>query len=126
MPTYSPAIGDIVTFKDYAGELVTGRVTYVSEHRGRPTFDLHNGRWGYAHQIVELDSNTDKTFGEYVTRFTSPHAPGQREGQRAFNLLAAMHPVLAERVRLTRVDPFYRDDRLPAFFEFIAAEWDAT
>jgi hypothetical protein len=68
----------------------------------------------------------DKTFGEYVARFASHHIAGQREGQRAFNLLTVMHPMLAERVRTSPLDPFYRDERLPAFFEFVAAEWDET
>lgn len=74
----------------------------------------------------EKDSGTDKTFGEYVTRFASHPIAGLREGQRAFNLLVVMHPTLAEKVRGSMIDPFYQDERLPAFFEFVAAEWDET
>ena len=46
--------------------------------------------------------------------------PAQRWGQALFNTLFAVHPEVAEKVRSDfRVDPFYDDDRVPAFLEFV-------
>lgn len=42
-----------------------------------------------------------------------------RAGQAAFNVLGLVRPDLAERVRGTELDPFYRDDRLDAFFVWL-------
>jgi hypothetical protein len=40
----------------------------------------------------------------------------EREGQAAFNTLHELDPELANTVRGSKVDPFYKDDRLPEFF----------
>lgn len=46
--------------------------------------------------------------------------PAQRIGQAHFNCLRVIHPEIAEQVHgdLT-LDPFYVDDRLPAFLAFV-------
>lgn len=46
-----------------------------------------------------------------------------RRGQHSFNALAIVNPTLAERVRGASVDPFHNDALLPAFWEFIEANW---
>lgn len=47
--------------------------------------------------------------------------PEQRRGQVWFNVMAMLSPVahLAEEVRGTDRDPFYDDDRLPAFLHHV-------
>ena len=52
--------------------------------------------------------------------------PEWRAGQAAFNVLAQHHPVVAERVRSGPFDPYYRDVRLPAFWEFVAQQLDSA
>ena len=42
-------------------------------------------------------------------------AQDQRKGQAAFNALHTLDPDLANMVRGTRFDPFYRDERVPDF-----------
>jgi len=49
--------------------------------------------------------------------------PQERAGQAAFNSLNEIRPDLSERVRTTGLDPFYQDDRLTDFFEFVAKNW---
>ena len=39
----------------------------------------------------------------------------ERKGQAAFNALHELDPELADMVRGSKVDPFYKDDRLPEF-----------
>lgn len=38
-----------------------------------------------------------------------------RAGQTMFNVLWELHPTLATVIRGSNVDPFYRNDRIPAF-----------
>ena len=45
---------------------------------------------------------------------------GWREGQAAFNALHEVDPDLANEIRGTRLDPFYRDDKLPEFFAAVS------
>lgn len=43
-----------------------------------------------------------------------------REGQRAFNELYQDEPEIADAIRGTEYDPFYLDERLPAFLARVA------
>jgi hypothetical protein len=43
----------------------------------------------------------------------------ERFGQACFNVLAEVKPDLAERVRGTKIDPFYIDERFPEFEQFL-------
>lgn len=52
-----------------------------------------------------------------------PCPPDWRAGQYAFNTLRDLRPDLAERVRGTALDPFHRDDVLPAFLRYVARHW---
>lgn len=47
----------------------------------------------------------------------------QRRGQAAFNLLHVLRPDLADLVRGSEHDPFYTDERLPAFLEWLGERW---
>lgn len=49
----------------------------------------------------------------------------QRKGQALFNALVKVHPGLAEKVRMTPLDPFYQDDRIPDFLTMIKGAWNA-
>lgn len=56
-----------------------------------------------------------KFFDHYVML----KALGQRRGQAMMNALARVAPELYDMVTGTLADPFYRDDRIPAFREMI-------
>lgn len=51
-------------------------------------------------------------------------SPEQRLGQHLFNHLRVTQPKLAENVRATGIDPFYRDDLIGAFLEFVSEHWN--
>lgn len=42
-----------------------------------------------------------------------------RAGQAAFNMLYVLRPDLADQIRGTDLDPFYQDERLPAFYAWL-------
>lgn len=50
----------------------------------------------------------------------------QREGQAHFNVLyfGGFDPEFADEIRGTDIDPFYRDDRLPAYFDALRSHWN--
>lgn len=59
--------------------------------------------------------------GEFfaLVRSCKKQYPEWRMGQLYFNVLYRMNPMLAEEVRCTEADPFYQDEKLPAFFDYI-------
>lgn len=59
----------------------------------------------------------------FVERMHDPRFAAQRRGQRAFNVLFEHNPHLANRVRGTKNDPFYRDEALDDFLTFVVSEW---
>lgn len=50
--------------------------------------------------------------------------PEWREGQTYFNVLHRQRPELAEKLRTTSLDPFYRDERVEAVQEWLQDNWD--
>lgn len=50
--------------------------------------------------------------------------PQQREGQAHFNALARFHRDVAERIWGTEVDPFFDDNRMPAFHKAVSGLMD--
>lgn len=50
--------------------------------------------------------------------------PDWRLGQSFFNVLREVRPDLAERVRGTKVDPFYVDDKVTDFLNFVGSRWE--
>lgn len=56
-----------------------------------------------------------------VRRKIAERGFGIREGQAAFNALYELSPALAQRIRgdHSTLDPFYRDENLPAFFRWL-------
>lgn len=46
--------------------------------------------------------------------------PKQREGQILFNVFAGLYPDMANFACGKPFDPFYDDDRIPLFIEFIS------
>lgn len=47
----------------------------------------------------------------------------QRAGQWAFNTLVRMRPELANRLKATGYDPFYDDEKLPVFYDWVDEMW---
>lgn len=45
-----------------------------------------------------------------------------RAGQAAFNTLYMVRPDMADQIRGGALDPFYVDDRLPAFWDWIQSQ----
>lgn len=68
------------------------------------------------------------TFNDFCHAVASymdhPATSHWRTGQKAFNLLSRVRPDIAELVRGSDMDPFHRDDRLPAFYDFVARHWE--
>jgi len=53
----------------------------------------------------------------------------ERYGQAMFNILAIARPSIAEQLRATALDPFYRDSPADIPHEtwtFVASEWDKS
>ena len=44
-----------------------------------------------------------------------------REGQAYFNALYVLNPSLADEIRGDRFDPYYRDDRIQKFLDYVAS-----
>lgn len=53
-------------------------------------------------------------------KYISENGEYQRQGQMAFNALHMYAPDIANRIRTTDADPFYNDDRIPAFFDAVS------
>lgn len=64
---------------------------------------------------------TFEEFRKYVEEHR--HDLDWRRGQTAFNLLAQARPRIAAVVP-AEADPFYLDERLPAFWLFVEQHWD--
>lgn len=66
------------------------------------------------------------TFSTFVqtAETVKGRTPDWRMGQTYFNVLSQVRPDLAELVRGTELDPFYQDDRVVGFLEFVASRWD--
>lgn len=66
------------------------------------------------------------TFADFMTacRANKRRHPEWRGGQAAFNTLREIRPELAEELRGTEFDPFYRDELVGAFFGQVAARWE--
>jgi hypothetical protein len=66
-------------------------------------------------------------FGQYVSKVaaTMHEQPNWRQGQTAFNVLCEVKPNLAELIRSSDKDPFYRDDKLDEFYQYVAERWDS-
>jgi len=69
-----------------------------------------------------------ETFADFVVAadtYTYSDMPQEwRKGQGVFNLLCKIRPDLAEMIRGSDFDPFYRDERLPAFYSYLCRHWD--
>lgn len=66
------------------------------------------------------------TFTDFVLRTHNAYIATdrtQRQGQYFFNALAMLSPVLAGMCRMTSVDPFFRNDRMGAFLNWLAENW---
>ena len=64
---------------------------------------------------------TSAELAAFMVRFSdvTQRNPRWRAGQTAFNMLHDTHPHLANELRGGDCDPFYRDDYLPQFFEYL-------
>lgn len=50
--------------------------------------------------------------------------PTWRKGQAYFNTLYFVNPQLADKVRGTLLDPFYKDDNIRAFMDWLINNWE--
>lgn len=66
-------------------------------------------------------------FNEFVVaadEYSQSRLPDWRIGQSAFNLLYRVRPDLAEMLRGSDFDPFYKNENLAAFYSFVMRQWD--
>jgi hypothetical protein len=64
----------------------------------------------------------EQKYNEYIEAvkvYLKKNARYCREGQAYFNVLCEMHSELAESIRASIIDPFYRDDNLNTFLVFV-------
>lgn len=68
------------------------------------------------------------TFREYIdaaNRYYVQNVPyGQRYGQALMNFLYLVSPEKYELVTGKDIDPFYRDELIPEFINFLSDTWD--
>lgn len=62
-------------------------------------------------------------FADFVNGFTGERPENQRIGQWAFNLLSEAYPLVAEQIRGSDDDPFYRDELVPEFLVRILTDF---
>lgn len=70
-------------------------------------------------KFTEYTSAVDEYFGK--------NQPWCRYGQACFNVLSEMHSELAESIRASSIDPYYKKStELDQFFFFVKENLDAT
>lgn len=70
-----------------------------------------------------MSKMTFEEFAKYVTALHSVR-PDWRRGQALYSALCRARPDLADRITYkSGLDPFYRDDALPACMKFVREEW---
>lgn len=63
----------------------------------------------------------EKLFGpDFWAYVSDAEKSGQRKGQAVYNAAAVFHPVEAWELNSTHVDPFYNDDNIGPFLEWLA------
>jgi hypothetical protein len=75
------------------------------------------GSYQLTHQGVD-----SMTFAQFQDKVRYPY-PYERSGQHAYNLLMHTRPDLCGALVGSELDPFYDDDRLPAFLEWVSEHW---
>lgn len=67
---------------------------------------------------------TSESFINYLISLESRH-PDLRVGQHMFNMLCDHNELLAEEIRGdSKLDPFYNDDKVPAFLIYVIQNWN--
>lgn len=67
------------------------------------------------------------TYEEFIASLADHNRPPRwRKGQFAFNALHDARPDISEELRTSCLDPFYNDNRIPAFLEAVASMWNLT
>ncbi len=61
---------------------------------------------------------TSDNFFQQIKKFSADHKDW-RKGQIYFNALNVSHPELAEEIRGSKFDPFYKDEIILDFIEFL-------
>jgi hypothetical protein len=66
-----------------------------------------------------------ETFSHYLMNVSHSfvNSGHLRFGQTCFNVLYELDPDLADSIRATDLDPFYDDNKVPAFLERLSNEW---
>ena len=67
---------------------------------------------------------TTKEFNDWLTglaEYQKEHS-SLRKGQNTFNYLHQEYPQIADKVRGTESDPFYNDNKLGAFYQWLMDE----
>jgi hypothetical protein len=67
-------------------------------------------------------------YSEFLDKLNAAFAHGSnvRLGQHFFNMLYAYHPVLAEKLRGTTLDPFQSDSLLDIPWKWVEEHWNDT
>lgn len=76
-------------------------------------------------EVIEVPMANSDGYAEFVIEANRSFRENKdfRRGQAAFNALEEVRPDLANRVRATELDPFHRDERLEAFYNWVRENW---
>jgi len=76
---------------------------------------------------VETRLVPDLSYKEYIVAVLAARKayPSWRQGQTYFNVLHTYRPDLADWIQSTPYDPFYDDQRLDTFLQFIHDNWES-
>ena len=67
------------------------------------------------------------TFKEYLTEAAKCFIANKRthrRGQAYWNTLELHRKDLADKIRATKIDPYYRDERVPDFIDYLKDKWN--
>lgn len=62
----------------------------------------------------------------YRTSLVGAHNPEMAEGVVFTTALLSMDPALCRLLRLSKFDPFYKPERLPAAWEYVRKAWGVS
>lgn len=75
--------------------------------------------------INEINFDDAFEFNLFIEKVESKQKenPEWRNGQTYFNVLVEVNPLVAEKIRKTKLDPFFRDEVSKMTNEFVLMNW---
>ena len=101
------------------------RVIYEEINSGE--FRLLGERWSVMKEsLTEMSEPISFETYEGLVEYYNKLFFEWRKGQTCFNMLFYTRPDLSEKIRTTKLDPFYSDEKVPAFLEWAEENWQSV